>query len=560
MDSSHANNGNKLQNANKTSTIRSNNQSAIYTQSDSKQTTSNTTNPNDRKIKQIVPLNSKKIKTLGIEQALFSAFTKFNGKERSLSKVKHPKNLHQPSKSTPTPSSSSSSAALSSLLVNLPPQCESPVPMHISSSAATISSVPSNLCRTSPETPSTKKIHVLSNVLLNENKLSLKDFTAIASSTPVNSTNVSYVPQVPVPIKCERVKLEDDPFTTPNTMVEIPTEIITADDINDITGSFIEIEANIDDDNDEPDTDEMEIVEEEQTENKTVRLLQKQTSEIDSLRGFSSNDLKCSQNKCEYLQNEIGTATPTKKSPRKSRKTIAAHEYESDRISRTQSCSTLYTNSEVAVDTCESSDNESDLEELKREAQRIIEISESVTTPIQSPKCVQNDSLDSSAEHIDAERLIDEFLDSTISSFHIPFAAHTADHTDDDSSSDSDASDHDEGNNFDADENEYHDFDDNELEENDDAMIEITEIQVVKEEHIEEHSQDYSEEKPLKSQKRKNDDESEHNFGKTKRKKTNTISEVDDTMHTTQDEPKAINEQIQIPTEIQQGKVRSVFL
>lgn len=288
MNSSHANNGVELQDSNKT--IRSN--QVVCTQSDGKQTANTNANESKRIIKQIVSLDSKKLKALGIESNILSALTKFNGKERSLSKAKPLKNVHQPSKST-----SSSSLSPTSLLVNRS-QTESPVQQHISSNTATISSSqqcvstahdPSAVASSkSPETPPTKKIHVLSNVLLNEHKLSLKDFTAIASSTPVNNTNVSYVSQVPdhdkvtAPIDCESiVEIKADPHISNTT--EKPIEIVSADDINDTT---IENQAN------DEEINEIRIEVDEQKEKKTVRSLQKQSSEIDSLKGFSSIDLK----------------------------------------------------------------------------------------------------------------------------------------------------------------------------------------------------------------------------------------------------------------------------
>lgn len=511
----------KLQYANKANRPHQ----VAYTQSHSKQTP-NTTNSNDRKIKQIVPLDSKKIKTLGIEQTILSALTKFNGKDRSLAKAKPSKSAQHPSSKS---SSSSLSASLSSLLVKRP-QIESPVPLHISTSITKIASVPLVASSKSPETPSTKKIHVLSNVLLNEHKLSLKDFTAIASSTPVNSTNVSYVSQVPnhgelpVPVKCEAVKFEDDGTFASNTIDET-TELITADDYDE---SMIEIETNIEDE----DFKEIEIVEE-QIENNAVRSLQKQSSEIDSLKGFSSNDLRSSRNKCQYLQNEIS--------------------------SQSAMSSTHSESGSEAAELCEiSSDNESDLEELEREAQRIIELNELESDAVtavdqQSPILENEDSIDSISEHIDKERLIDEFLDSTINSFHIPFAADTNDDSEDTSSDSS--SEHDV--HFDT--NDHNEYDDLDEDEQGSQMIEITEIDLVKEERVEEQQLHDHETNPPMSQKRKSSDRSENNFGQTKRKKSNTISDIDeisrDDMIQSQEPKEAINERVQTPTEIHQGKI-----
>lgn len=531
------NNANKLQNVNKT-TIRSG-QVNIYTKSDSKQTNPSTPNANDRKIKQIVPLDSKKIKTLGIEETILSALTKFNGKERSLSKAKPLKYAQQPSKPTLLP------ASLTSLLVKRPRTGLPVQAPHIPSKPATIASVQSNVAapvvgRKSPETPSTKKIHVLSNVLLNEHKLSLKDFSAIASPTPVSSANVSYVSQVanhgesPVPVKCEVVKFEGDPFTSNTETTEPPIEYITDDHIGD---TIIEIPMNVDGGEE---INDIQIVEE-QTENKGVlRSLQNQSSELDSLRGFSSNDLKSSQNKCEYFQSEISAK------PMASRTCSATMEMKDEQDIESDA------HSEAAILCESSSDNESDLEELKREAQRIIELSECepVTEAIRRTECVQTDS---DGEHSDEERLIDAFLDSTISSFHIPFDART-DHSDD-SSSDS-SSDHDDDM-FDTADNECNAFDDDDEPEN--QSIEVTEISIVKEECIEDQAADCSEMKQSKSPKRKIDDGSENCAGTTKRKKANTISEVSelntDDMRQSQHQ-KAISEQAQLPTETHQGKIK----
>lgn len=64
--------------------------------------------------------------------------------------------------------------------------------------------------------------------------------------TPVNSSNVSYVSQVPnhgelpVPVKCEAVKLEYDPFSSNIITTEAPIEYITPDNIGD---TIVEIPA-----------------------------------------------------------------------------------------------------------------------------------------------------------------------------------------------------------------------------------------------------------------------------------------------------------------------------
>lgn len=555
---SQINNGIKSKGTNKME--QSNQVVHTHTFSEGKQTSNANSNEPKRVIKQIVSLDSKKLKALGIESNILSALTKFNGKERSISKftTSNPVKNARPPTASSSPSSSLSASV--SALVNRT-QTESPV-QNISPSTATISPVPSivtacdsSALSKSPETASTKKIHVLSNVLLNEHKLNLKDFTAIASSTPVTSANISHVSQVPnhnqiaAPIECASiVKIENDRILLNTTDIPIVMGPTNSTDelfiIKNETSHEPQKTSNIDG----------------QSERKTAKLLQRLSCEMDSLKGFSSIDIKCSQNQFEDLKNEIHAKpmhstmesdmtrdTTIGKVSLQSLQMQNELEIQSDQISITRSSSPIGTNSEKMSSCDSSSDSESDLEELKKEAQRIIENelrkSESVT--------VKKD--------IDKDRLIDDFLDSTISSFHIPFVAHT-NHIYDSSG---DSSSEDDNTGIVDIENECNEFEERETEGQTFEAAESEEL--IDESNSPVKQLDTYEAKPsINSMSQKRKIEAETNFDKTKRKKLTTKKEVheahDDLVQSQANSiNNAINEQIPpLPVEMPQGKIKIV--
>lgn len=513
----------------------------VHTQSGSKQTQNASPTESKRVIKQIVSLDSKKLKALGIESNILSALTKFNGKGRPLAKA-------QPLK----PSASTSTSA-----PTLVDRSQTESFERRTTSAGTILSVQPIVtthdttvaCSKSPETPSTKKIHVLSNVLLNEHKLNLKDFTAIASTTTVHGANIAYVSQVPnrdgatAPIKCESIA-ETDNISFISNATESTGAVV--DD------SIVEIQVNrrIKDKK----TDERRKAEGEKVKKTIHAPLHEEAAGSDTLKGFSSSDLKCSRNQIEYLQNKIKPEhyttqpdfvyrfdhTTTEPAPSPSKHMENVHAIEPDRISAVESCgSALNTKSETISSSESSGDSESDLEELEREAQRIIENelekSESDQSSIEQTKYVQNDSLVLPAENIDKDSFIDKFLDSTISSFHINFVAHTDDS--DDSSTDSNCDDTD--NILDTAENECNAFDSSESQE---RKFAATQIEVI--------SYDDGEcdlNQSPESPKCQTDSEIENKFSKTKRKKLNAQKSDEGDGHAMlqSQEDQAINEQIQ---------------
>lgn len=365
---------------------------AINIKTESKQMTSASSNEPKRVIKQIVSLDSKKLKALGIESNILSALTKFNGKEKSFTQKKpsiavdpvHPSTSSLPTERTTEtnvqPQPTISTAAISPV--------KPIVALHGASAQ----------CDT-PETPATKKIHVLSNVLLNENILDLKDFTAIASSTPV-STNITYVPQVPKPRQIQPDEKNQ----------------VRLSECSEISAT---VDASI-----EP-TDE--------------KRSPANSHEIDALKGFSTADLKYSQNQYEHFRNEIQPKPSQIQSVSNEfavaeAKSQIKHQVELDTTSSSQTMnenqlqntlSSTNTTSKTVTSSESSSGSESDLDELIKEAQMTIEneltndtgSTEEILASPKKPRLVQKELLDLLADHVDKDRLIDDFLDSTINSF-----------------------------------------------------------------------------------------------------------------------------------------------
>lgn len=379
----------------------------IHVNSDSKQMPNTNSNEPKRVIKQIVSLDSKKFKALGIESNILSALTKFNGKEKTKSQIKSTSTTNCGQTSTQTVTKNQRST-------------ESGVQQPASISVAHIPPIRSNIalriaspqCK-SPETPATKKIHVLSNVLLNKNKLDLKEFTAIASSTPVKSTNVAYVPQVPKSSPTKTLQQAES------------DKIQHSDDTSNISALIDNV-----------------------TETVKEEACHINTQESDALKGFSIADLKCSQSQFEQFQSEIHSkpvqiqsesiANECKiepKSPPQTQSQIQNTEIEVDikpivephneSILSTTNTSANTTSDLIYSSSESSSDSESDLDELIKEAQMTIEnelihateSAEETAIVTKKPRLVKKELLDLLTEHVDKDRLIDEFLDSTINSF-----------------------------------------------------------------------------------------------------------------------------------------------
>lgn len=396
--------------------------------SDSKQMSSTNSTEPKRIIKQIVSLDSKKLKALGLESNILSALTKFNGTEKLVVQRKPTETV----KNVPPPSTSSVvvKRVSTECPVQKPPL---PTPHSPVKPIIAIQNISPSKCK-SPE--STKKIHVLSNVLLNENKLDLKEFTAIASSTPVNRSNLSYVSQVPRPSQIKLVRRIEVDAVSASQTVSSPSVVVKNDP--------------------EPI----------KTHKSPIKLPESHPpsspTKADTLKGFSQLDLKCSLNQFEHLQNEIHLPTPTSgqvvpdahdivslrnKSEDESNEApssdtnidseanIMKIENDTDQRAETEtlnetsfqsSLSSTFTTSDTVSSSESSSEEESDLEELIREAKLIIEneqsddldvIEEELPTVIKKPRLIKKELLDLLAEHVDKDRLIDDFLDSTINSF-----------------------------------------------------------------------------------------------------------------------------------------------
>lgn len=389
---------------------------------------SNLAEPKQRVIKQIVSLDAKKLKALGIESNILSALTKFNGKDKAPIKTKPTVKNTQPTTSTTTTTELS---------------------LQKSTITAAISSE-----KKPDETSPAKKIQVLSDVLLCENKLDLNIFPVIASSsTPV----ISYVSQVSRPSQIKHPDADKMPSNQVSSPIVVHEESVKL--------SHVEEKEALD----KIKSPELPVKSSEKSPIKSI-LVQKlspvkspvksspikspvnstlaakklgklsvklpsnetssQTSVVDSLKGFSLRELKNSQNQFENLQNEVHLKLSTVKIERdKETENVEENlKTESTNEISTEQSNTFTTSETVSSD--QSSDSESDLNELILEAQITIENereqdedtdetteSPEPKIPPKKPRLVQKKFLDMLTEHVDKDRLIDEFLASTNNSF-----------------------------------------------------------------------------------------------------------------------------------------------
>lgn len=361
---------------------------------DSKQTAS--AEPNKRVIKK-TKLDLNKMRAFGLESNLLSAIAKFN------------------TATTPKPTPTVNTHNEASI------QIASPVKQIAGK----------RIDEKSPDTPSAKKIHVLSDVLLSDNKLlDLKDFTAIASSTPIN-TPLAYVSQVPRPSQIKSVQAFQ-----PNAAVVIHTP--KADrkraEIKSVNKPLVgnkhpgkapnksahksptKATNNLSNNSSTKSSVKSTVADETVADETVAKKIKLESS--DSLSGFSADDVECSRTHFDHLNNEIKTRRATIESENE---TDGSAEKETSQPS--SNLSNTFSPSETISSEDESS--ESDLEELIKEAQRTIE-NEQITNEderniagrtARKAKLIKKDLLHSLTEHIDKDRLIDAFLDSTINSF-----------------------------------------------------------------------------------------------------------------------------------------------
>lgn len=424
------------------------------------------TEPKQRVIKQIVSLDSKKLKDLGIESNILSALTKFNGKKHPFSKNKPTfavKNVKPSTSTTLTSASKECIPEKSSVSKTI-----SPVPSVVSPKNVPIPSK-------SPETPAAKKIHVLSNVLLNDTKLDLKDLTVIASSTPIQSKNISNAPKVPQHSQFDTI--EDASVEAMDKQCEVPISqhIVHTSSTN------------------------TSVLSSQSTKQSHDIEINPVNCEIVELKGFSATDFNCSNSQLKFLRNKVQSnyktdspaikklnkaaratskanigkniqinknftkqpnvsdKTPTEiqtesEPPKESIEvdmeissevaTRAKAEVETEMKTEAEttkeqtfnalhetSChdtsgSNAFSNSDTISSERSSYETESDLETLIKEAQRTIENEQNddneceiPATVAKKPRLVQKKLIDLLAEHVDKDRIIDEFLDSTINSF-----------------------------------------------------------------------------------------------------------------------------------------------
>lgn len=417
----------------------------------------NLSEPKQRVIKQIVSLDSKKLKDLGIESNILSALTKFNGKKAPFFKTK------------PTVSVKNVGTSSSVVSTNVANEFATQKPslnVNVATNKPNIASQNVPAANKIPETSSAKKIHVLSNVLLSEKKLDLKELTVIASSTPIHSTNIPYVPQVPQNSQIETI--QPAIAETLNPACEMP--------LNPNTLDIHPLSANT------PILDGKSSQQPHQIETKSS------ISETDELlKGFSVTELSCSNKQLELIQNEFhskSTSPPTagtrnrtqftrksksKTEPKRIFKGESTNEMNSietetveeiqteieaetkittqlatqeqivteekivadpkigEVLNETHCQNTSLSNSENILSEPSSCGTESDLETLIKEAQftneknnesPMITVSDAVPSISKKPRRVQKELLDLLVDHVEKDRIIDEFSDSSINSFH----------------------------------------------------------------------------------------------------------------------------------------------
>lgn len=428
---------------------------------DSKQMPSaNNSIPKQRVIKQIVSLDSKKLKDLGIESNILSALTKFNGKDKPFFKSKPTIGVNNVKPSTSTGSMNVS---------NEIPQERKTICSNIRSIIASRNVAAANKIS---DTPPAKKIQVLSNVLLSEKKLDLKDITALASSTPIQSnSSIPYVPQVPQssPVKViQRIKAEpvvsdsQQSFNRDNSVHASSTKTKATADEKPVLESH-ETETNPKSDNEQNALKGFTATEviEPRSQLESLRLhIRKKCTPIASAANKSKSSTKRIKPKSKKI-----TKTPLKNVSKESSpiddivqktqtelradvkaqeetemsmesetreaemKTIAA-ESDATALNEFDNQDTNWSNtlSNSGTVSTEPSEAESDLETLIKEAQLTIESEQAeaqsnvmnaaeVSNVPKKPRLIQKELLDLLAEHVDKDRIIDEFLDSTINSF-----------------------------------------------------------------------------------------------------------------------------------------------
>lgn len=434
---------------------------------------SNAAEPKQRVIKQIVSLDSKKLKALGIESNILSALTKFNGKDKSIGRktvsvVKHAE-----------PSTSSIESPVQKSTIN-----------RLLSPAKQILATPIVPVNKTEDAVSPKKIQVLSNVLLSKNKLDLTSFTAIASSPPENSKHISCVSKVPRPSQIKSLKpiqrVDQVPFSKASTSIVIPMKNVQQQSAavkiqqqqpiklpRKSLAQSIDIQMAEKHDEKLPESykkSPIKIVHKSPFESETKLTVKSEIetisgakiTEVEALKGFSVPEIKCSQDQFDTLQSGIHhKPTDISSVLHEHRVDIKAEHNDIDEIIENNPeemivevleiveqcdqkpqlqmqdvmCSNISeqnddlsdssTTSEIILSNTSSSDSESDLDELIMEAKMTIENernaarSESPGTlsVTKKPRLVQKKFLDQLADHIDKDRLIDEFLDSTINSF-----------------------------------------------------------------------------------------------------------------------------------------------
>lgn len=400
----------------------------------------NLTEPKQRVIKQIVSLDSKKLKDLGIESNILSALTKFNGKKKPFFKT------------NPTVSAKNvgpSSTVVSTKVANKFATQKPSLNVNDATNKPNIASQNVSTANKNPETSSAKKIHVLSNVLLSEKKLDLKGLTVIASSTPIHSTNIPYVPQVPQTSQIETIQSAFAETLIP--ACEMPLSPNTLD--------IHSLSAN---------TPILDGKSSQQPHRIETNSSNSETDEL--LKGFSATELSCSNKQLELIQNEFhskstsppsaGTRNKTKATRKSQSKTEpkrifkeessnemnfieieTVEEIQTEIEAELASVERIVTEEEIVADSKigevlnethyqdtslsnSSCGTELDLETLIKGAQLTIEneqndespmktVSDAVPSIPKKPRRVQKELLDLLVDHVEKDRKIDEFLDST---------------------------------------------------------------------------------------------------------------------------------------------------
>lgn len=351
--------------------IRSAIMNAIATNNRNKHITSTHRNESkQREIKQIVPLNAQKLKDLGIESNILSALTKFNGKNKKaiLTESVAVDNLPSTSKQFDSVASSQLTSSTTDNIVLIP---EKTTP------------------NTRTESSSVKKIQVLSDYLLSDNKiLDLKYLKTVAESKTI--TNVI------IPVERNEITLK----------------------------SCDEEQQSNDSDKDTVIAIEQKAIEQKVDQNSVAVDNIVVSDEIsDRFLGFSSSEWMASLNHLDLQRNESLPATNVHSEDDSKEHIEPANDEDLNSSNSDTSFSDAISDDSLQLSQEDSvTESESDIEDLIEQARLTIENDEKCNNEkplakVKRPRILDKELIDLLAEHVDKNKIIDEFLELTKNSF-----------------------------------------------------------------------------------------------------------------------------------------------